>query len=144
MKDKEKRIIETAKDMCFHADSCIVGAEDRCYKQNCETTWVAEKLLDLNYQKVSSDDIIISKKEYDRFKKQDLFFKDFTIIEVLENQCKQARQETAKDILNGLEWFFWETAINDTKYFDFYENLYRSIEELIKNKYGVDAKENQQ
>lgn len=53
----------------------------------------------------------------------------------------QGSQETAKDILNGLEWFFWETAINDTKYFDFYESLYKSIKELINNKYEI-TKEN--
>lgn len=55
---------------------------------------------------------------------------------------KQGSQETAKDILNGLEWFFWENAINDTKYFDFYENLYRDIKDIFKNKYGIDIKEN--
>ena len=50
---------------------------------------------------------------------------------------KQGVKEFAKDILNGLECFFWETAINDTKYFDLYEGLYKSIKEHIKNKYGV-------
>ena len=54
---------------------------------------------------------------------------------------KQGSQETAKDILNGLECFFWETAINDTKHFKFYENLYKSIKEIFKNKYGI-TKEN--
>lgn len=54
---------------------------------------------------------------------------------------KQGSQETAKDILNGLECFFWETAINDTKYFDLYEGLYRDIKDIFKNKYGV-TKEN--
>lgn len=54
---------------------------------------------------------------------------------------KQGSQETAKDILNGLECFFWETAINDTKNFDLYESLYRDIKYIFKNKYGV-TKEN--
>lgn len=58
-----------------------------------------------------------------------------------EEGYKQGSQATAKDILNGLECFLWETAINDTKYFDLYENLYRSIKELINYKYGV-TKEN--
>lgn len=53
---------------------------------------------------------------------------------------KQGSQETAKDILNGLECFLWEMAINDTKYFDFYEGLYKSIKEHIKNKYDVGIK----
>lgn len=51
------------------------------------------------------------------------------------------KQLMAKDILNGLECFFWETAINDTKYFEFYESLYRDIKDIFKNKYGV-IKEN--
>ena len=50
------------------------------------------------------------------------------------------KQLMAKDILTGLECFLWETAINDTKFFDLYQDLYKSIKEHIKNKYGV-AKE---
>ena len=63
--DKEKRIIEIAKDMCFHADSCVTGKEDKCHERNCETTWLAEKLVNLNYQKISLDDIVISREDYD-------------------------------------------------------------------------------
>lgn len=51
------------------------------------------------------------------------------------------KQLMAKDILNGLECFFWEAAINDTKNFDLYQNLYRDIKDIFKNKYGV-TKEN--
>ena len=61
--------------------------------------------------------------------------------EAFDEGYKQGCQETAKDILNGLECFLWEKAINDTKYFDLYEDLYRSIKEHFKNKYGV-TKEN--
>ncbi len=66
MEDREKRVIEMAKAMCFHTDSCTVGAEDCCCELNCETTWLAEKLVDLNYQKVGPEDIVISKKEYEK------------------------------------------------------------------------------
>ena len=155
MEDREKRIIEIAKDMCFHADSCIVGAEDRCCKRNCETTWLAEKLVDLNYQKVNADDIVVPKDEYryikDMADRYDPFW--FCAFGGCEGACKECkdtcemsifvkeRQKTAKDILNGLECFFWETAINDTKRFDLYQDLYRSIKEHIKNKYNI-TKEN--
>ena len=64
MKDREMRITEIAKDMCFHADSCIVGAKDRCYEQNCETTWLAEKLVNANYQKVDENSVVLTKDEY--------------------------------------------------------------------------------
>lgn len=64
MKDKEMRITEIAKDMCFQASSCKVGADNRCYELNCETTWLAEKLVNLNYQKIGPDDIVISKEDY--------------------------------------------------------------------------------
>lgn len=64
-----------------------------------------------------------------------------TCMSVWKNAKIDGCQETAKDILNGLECFFWETAINDTKNFDLYQDLYRSIKEHFKNKYGV-IKEN--
>ena len=62
-------------------------------------------------------------------------------VNAFDEGYKQGCQETAKDILAGLEWFFWETAINDTKRFDLYQDLYRDIKERIENKYGV-TKEN--
>ena len=55
---------------------------------------------------------------------------------------KFGSKETAKSILNEIEGFLWETAINDTKFFDLYQSLYRSIKEHIKNKYDVEIKEN--
>ena len=60
-------------------------------------------------------------------------------VNAFDEGYKQGSKETAKSILNEIECFFWETAINDTKYFDLYENLYRSIKEHIKNKYDVDG-----
>ena len=63
------------------------------------------------------------------------------IANAFDEGYKQGSQETAKDILNGLECFFWETAINDTKNFDLYQSLYRDIKDIFKNKYGV-TKEN--
>lgn len=155
MKDRKMRITEIAKDMCFHADSCIVGEEDRCCEQNCETTWLAEKLVDLNYQKVNADDIVVPKDEYRYIKDManhydPFWFCAFGGCEGVCKECKDTcemsifvkeRQKTAKDILNGLECFFWETAINDTKRFDLYQDLYRSIKEHIKNKYNI-TKEN--
>ena len=62
-------------------------------------------------------------------------------VNAFDEGYKQGSQETAKDILNGLECFLWETAINDTKRFDLYKDLYRSIKEHIKNKYNI-TKEN--
>ena len=54
---------------------------------------------------------------------------------------RSEKQLMAKDILNEIEGFLWETAINYTKDFDFCESLYRSIKEHFKNKYNV-IKEN--
>jgi hypothetical protein len=65
MLDRETRILEMAKDMCFHADSCTVGAENKCCTLNCETTWAAEKLVNKNYQKVDPDSVVLPKKEYE-------------------------------------------------------------------------------
>lgn len=68
MVDRETRILEIAKDMCFQADHCAIGAKNKCCALNCETTWLAEKLVDKNYQKINPDDIVISKTDYDRLK----------------------------------------------------------------------------
>ena len=62
-------------------------------------------------------------------------------VNAFDEGYKQGSQETAKDILNGLKCFFWETAINDTKNFDLYQNLYLDIKDVLKNKYGI-TKEN--
>ena len=62
-------------------------------------------------------------------------------VNAFDEGYKQGSQETAKDILNGLECFLWEKAINDTKFFEFYANLYRDIKDIFKNKYGI-IKEN--
>ena len=61
MDDREKRINEMSRDMCFH-DNCSVAG--RCYELNCETTWVVEKLIDLNYRKIDKDDVVLPKDEY--------------------------------------------------------------------------------
>lgn len=63
MKDREKRINEMSRDMCFHTNCSVVG---RCYELNCETTWVAEKLIDLNYQKVDKDSVVLTKAEKEK------------------------------------------------------------------------------
>ena len=63
--NRETKVLEMAKDMCFHVDTCKVGAENKCCKLNCETTWAAETLVDKNYQKVGEDEIVISKKDYE-------------------------------------------------------------------------------
>ena len=142
MKNRKMRITEIAKDMCFHADSCIVGVENHCCERNCETTWLAEKLIDLNYQKIDKDSIVLSKEEYERNLNNSFNFGKEENKKYYDNHVvPQKIRETAKDIINELECFFWETAINDTKYFDLYESLYRSIKEHFKNKYGV-TKEN--
>lgn len=59
MKDKEKRINEMSRDMCF-IGPCNTKS---CYAVNCETTWFAEKLIDLNYQKVDKDSVVLTKAE---------------------------------------------------------------------------------
>jgi hypothetical protein len=119
MLDRETRILEIAKDMCFHADSCTVGAENKCCTLNCETTWVAEKLVNKNYQKVDPDDIVISKTDYERLKllseiNTDLKQLGTSVAEALsinssdiERVEKQATKDTAeksynivKDIIN--------------------------------------------
>lgn len=68
MVDRETRILEIAKDMCFQADHCAIGAKNKCCAVNCETTWLAEKLVDKNYQKINPDAVVISKTDYERFK----------------------------------------------------------------------------
>lgn len=40
--------------------------------------------------------VVLSKEKYEKYKKQDLFMKDYTIVEVLENECSKARKETAE------------------------------------------------
>lgn len=56
-----------------------------------------------NYRpKVSKNAVVLTREEFEKFKKQDLFMKDYTIVEVLENETKKARKETAEKIMNDI------------------------------------------
>ena len=133
MKDKEK-INEMASDMDYACTKHDLWPED--------AKEIAKALVILGYQKVGEDQVVISKEEYEVLK---IKAKEKHWLETCMSVWKTAKidgsQETAKNILNELEWFLWETAINDTKNFDLYQDLYRSIKEYFKNKYGV-IKEN--
>ena len=162
----EKQIQEMAKCMCSSYESgkgCKTCPTNWCYADECATMAYCN-----NYRKVDKDNIVISKKEYERFRSIEIAFKEFAkpdgvLIPVEEHEELKAEikrldqkrldlqvdnnmlylqldnksKETAKDILNMLECFLWETAINDTKFFDLYQSLYKSIKEHIKNKYDV-------
>jgi hypothetical protein len=56
----------------------------------------SEFLLTAGYRKIPENSVVLTREEYVKFKKQDLFMKDYTIVEVLENETKKARKETAE------------------------------------------------
>ena len=132
MENREMRITEITKDLgiAFQiANTTSFGV-------------IAEILADKWQPKIDKDSIVLSKEEYERNLNNSFNFGKEDNKKYYDNYVvPQKIRETAKDIINELECFFWETAINDTKYFDLYESLYRSIKEHFKNKYGV-TKEN--
>ena len=58
----------------------------------------AKRLYDDGCRIIPKDSVIISKEEYERLNKQDLFMKDYSIIEVLKNECKKTSKETARQL----------------------------------------------
>lgn len=133
MSNKQKQAI---KNLCpwYKQGECIAnpGVKDKC-DLTCEYGDSSLYLLENGFQYVEEDSIVLTKADYDRLCHLAYFGYD--------DAYEKGSQETAKDILSGLECFFWETAINDTKYFDLYQSLYRSIKEHIKNKYSVGTEE---
>lgn len=163
MKDKKQQIEEMARDIakrdCHLYDNCPKPIKHNCVSQDPTIMLESSKnyitiatwLVNANYQKVDENSVVLTKEEYEYFMNdrdywQEQYYKENEkyikfigekLPELLDNNGK----ETAKNILNGLECFFWETAINDTKYFDLYQNLYLDIKDIFKNKYGI-TKEN--
>ncbi len=50
--NREEYIDEMSRTMCFNSHTCNV---ESCTKVNCETTWLAEKLYDAGYRKVTEE-----------------------------------------------------------------------------------------
>ena len=97
----EKETIKGMAKLCcwFQNGKCIAnpGIDDVC-DMSCEYGQACEKLASEGYRKFPDGSVVLSKEEYEKYKKQDLFMKDYTIVEVLENECAKARKETAEKI----------------------------------------------
>ena len=83
MKNKEKTIKELA--ILLHKDgSCDFDCDGNCDNCWCCEKTVAEKLYELGYRKIRKNEMIITKKEYDKLNSKGLkaAAKYFTGIEV--------------------------------------------------------------
>ena len=142
MEYNEKQIQEMAKCMCSSYESkkgCKTCPTNWCYADECATMAYCN-----DYRKVDKDSVVLSKEEYQRNLNNSFNFGREENKKYYDNYViPQKTKETANNILNEIECFLWETAINYPKDFEFCENIYRSIKEHFQNKYGVGIKENQ-
>jgi phage pi2 protein 07 len=94
-----------------------------------DTIFDMAKYLVNKYQpKIPENAVVLTREEYERLKKQDLFMKDYTVVEVLENETKKARKETAEK--------FAEIADEKSEYFDMGNGyIYKAVH--IEDVYGI-------
>ena len=64
---------------------------------------IAKALYEAGYtRKVNDDEVVISKEEYEKLQKHYLFMQDYTVVEVLERECKHTQKEMIGEILQKL------------------------------------------
>lgn len=87
--NKDQLIQEMASDMNYATVKHDLWPDD--------AKEIARVLVILGYCKIPEGSVVLSKEEYEKYKKQDLFMKDYTIVEVLEKECDKTRKDTAKE-----------------------------------------------
>lgn len=134
----EKETIKGMAKLCcwFQNGKCIAnpGIDDVC-DMSCEYGQACEKLTSEGYRKILKGSVVLSKEEYEKYKKQDLFMKDYTIVEVLENECAKARKETAEKYHKAMR-----KVIHERDYIEGYAEigLQEENDELAKQ-FGVEV-----
>lgn len=104
--NEQKQIEEMAKELKAVAKIVRTILEDRTdikYIPDLDFP-IAKEVLKHYQPKIPENAVVLTREEFEKFKKQDLFMKDYTIVEVLENETKKARKETAekfKALLKG-------------------------------------------
>ena len=106
MKDKEKQIEEMANICCGSEISCsqcfkeyknITGIKIKKRADHCQAYNYAENLYNAGYHKLTEDSVVLSRKEFDEFRKDQAEVK-FLKRKIIE----QARKETAEKILDEM------------------------------------------
>ena len=106
---------------------------------------IAKELYNAGYtRKVNDDEVVISKEEYEKLQKHYLFMQDYTVVEVLERECKHTQKEMIGEILQevsnailvvGLEY-------NLSGYLDYSrmcEDIHNKVMNKLSEKYGVEV-----
>ena len=126
MNDKEKQIEEMAKDLIGVTGMRAVNGAKYLYKE-------------LNYRKLPEDSVVLTKEEWASLqgKAWASIFKEAQILQ-LEEELKQARKETAREIA-----FAFESRLayneNDDKFTK--TEILNMVKDLLKDYVGVEIKE---
>ena len=148
--DKEKqdrfncKHLECCMDGCYcsagHGSLRTYGICVIPYEQ--ETCAYFERKPKTKTVKITENEVVISKEEYERLKKQDLFMKDYTIVEVLDHEKVKARKETARAIYEKIANTPIRVQLEASKYSR--EDIVRAVKETVNAllnelKYTVEA-----
>ena len=136
-KQEIEEIVKLLRDKCASIVYWDYYNDDFNPSYKKELRNVAKIIINAGYRKIDKDSVVLSREEYERLKKQDLFMKDYTIVEVLEKECKKARKETARKLIKTLLDF-----IHNETFRKGYElkKVERKVIELAKQ-FGVEIKE---
>ena len=106
---KQKQIEEMA-----NCKSCYERVGNCYFKDRAICTkWTrAVNLYEQGFRKIPENAVVLTREEYDKLKKQDLFMKDYTSAEVLESETKKTRKETAEKFAKE-----FHARINERRFF---------------------------
>lgn len=120
------KIEEMARIMCSNSKAWTCRACNWGAIPDCDAYKKAMKLAEHGCIKLSEDDIVITKKEYDEL---------YEDIDNLIYKLKEARKETATEILQKIK----EIKTQDCGYTDWLDDTYFGDEyQKLLNKYGVE------
>lgn len=133
--DKQKQIEEMAKVLeSKHLSMCTWDSYNDDFNDNYpnECKKVATALYNERYRKIPEGAVVLTREEYERYKKQDLFMKDYTIVEVLENETKKTRKVTAEEFALKLADYFVENCCGGLSISLTLQEWYKMIDEICK------------
>lgn len=99
----DKQIEEMAKVI----EEAMAKARRTLGGHNNIAMFYATMLSKAGYHRIPENAVVLTREEFEKFKKQDLFMKDYTIVEVLENETKNARKETAEKFAERVKMAFY-------------------------------------
>ena len=140
---KEKQIEEMAKDIPYLTldREVFVGATEKRIVgwtlSEEDNKMIAKALIEQGYRKITENEVVISKKEYEKITKE--LVTEQRVKEIAQEFFGKVRKETAREIFNQIIWYAIK-RIGQTSGDSFYQISFDRLKDLAK-KFGVELGE---